>query len=228
MLFKSSEIPNINNLNPPLTESEWKKTAFTVNSSNQMKKTVHNNLDSTNTTVNPRERPKGNISTINPIVPLVNKDLNTNNVNKHSLIQHQQQSQRQGVAQTNKINLSIKPSVNLSAQAFSSSTQQPPQTSSSSHQEEQFGFDDDFGTINSTETEQLASLISQTSNLTTNNNNVIQPSATVSNLPTSPSFPNHQQYIQQQIQPQQSPINPVEKKSHRRSASQYLLLFLYI
>lgn len=63
---ENSPIPSFENLTAPMTESEWRNW----NQQNQLKK-QQNNLNSisteTTTTVNPRERPKGNL---NKIIPL--------------------------------------------------------------------------------------------------------------------------------------------------------------
>jgi AP2-associated kinase len=125
--FKSSEIPTFSQLQAPLTDTEWRKTALMMNQ--QKKQQTASNENNTTTTVNPRERPKANINPINPILQLSNS-----NFSKRT------PSQPPAVSSSNqKINVSIKPT------PFSF-LNEPSQSQVS--KEGGFGFDDDFSSLN--------------------------------------------------------------------------------
>jgi hypothetical protein len=171
------------------------------------------------TTVNPRERPKAtnlNTAAINPIIPLV--------PSSNVIINNQRSGQPSTIQQlnNNKISVSIKPPPANQA-AFSPTLNQQQHTTS-------LGFDDDFNSLNSTslnnnndlqfvnqlQPPQLNQKMHQL--LTSSNSSPIQTS-------NFNQFSSNERINQQQQMPfnyQQTPVitNAIDKKSHRRSASQ--------
>lgn len=226
LLIKNIEMPSFTTLSMPLTESEWRRsntstsanitattataTSNTTNSSAQQSSVQATSSSSSSgaaksnkqiitpseTAVNPRERPKGNLTQTNSILPLSASN---------NLIKPRNQSVSASVNSNKLINVSIKP-----PQAPSHSTHAPvppppppppPPLPPSSHliqhqqhQPTQIGFDDDFTILNT------------------------KPPISPPVHPTT-----HYDFDKQKQLPTAN-----EKKSHRRSASQYDLIFLII
>jgi hypothetical protein len=170
----------------PLTETEWRKNSLSAGSlhsgqshNQQQQQTKTKPLISSETAVNPRERPKGNLNATNTIIPLTHSGAINNGAN---VIQIKPRNQSVANPSPNKlINVSIK----------------PPQSTTHHHQphpalpsQQRIGFDDDFNSLNPQK------------------------------LPISPiQKQHHEQEVPHSID-YKSQFSTLEKKSHRRSASQ--------
>jgi hypothetical protein len=195
-----------------MTESEWRKTTTSqAASSNQAKKASSSDTTApvnSNTTVNPRERPKAHITYTNPIIPLVGAAPGGASLNP----QQGGAPRLSGQNNTNKLSLSIKPLMSAppSSTPSSSTTTQmtTPLTptaavnaSNKQPQEQLFGFEDDFSSLNT---------------ITSSN----QPSVVIRHPQQSANDSSNQFYQQNLLLPQ-PPAGMLSDKNrtHRRSAS---------
>lgn len=134
-----------------MTESEWRKSSNQSQSKKADSQAWNSGNNNPTTTVNPRERPKASVNTVNPILPLINNNTSSNTSNSSS-----SNIKQPRLGQT-KITVSIKPAGSFSSSPsafispFQAQTQQPVQ--------EQFGFDDDFGALDSNTPDQLIALM---------------------------------------------------------------------
>jgi hypothetical protein len=149
----------------PLTESEWRRNQAAMN---QLKKqsAMNQGNESGCTTVNPRERPKGNVNNVNSIIlPPASSSNNAStsikNINVKPRTQSNAPSNKQSPFQTtNNVN------VNLIAPSTSS-------TFTNSKNNDILGFDDDFNStpihVYTNSNQNIASLQMNTSNHSLNN-----------------------------------------------------------
>ncbi len=202
LIIKKNEIPNFNSLTMPLTESEWRRNAIANSTNQSVNKNNNKTIISSETAVNPRERPKGNLNTNNTIIPLVhssfvgttaNNNNNNNNITSNNsnqiVIKPRNQSVAANTAHNKSMTISIKPP----------QAPNPPNLSNIQQQQPKIGFDDDFGLLNAATT----------------------PSSSFSKPPMSPlqQYESNMHDLKQQQQ-QQTQQQQEKRPSHRRSASQ--------
>ena len=165
--LKSSDCPSFSQLKMPLTESEWRRNQTALN---QLKKqsTTNQGNESGCTTVNPRERPKGNVNNVNSIIlPPASSSNNTstsiNNMNVKPRTQSNAPSNKQSPFQT-----SYNVNVNVIAPTTSSAF-------TNSKNNNILGFDDDFNStpihVYTNSNQNMASLPLNASNNSLNVNN---------------------------------------------------------
>jgi hypothetical protein len=188
----------------PLTESEWRRNAIAISTNQSINKNNNKTIISSETAVNPRERPKGNLNTNNTIIPLVhssfvgattNNNNNNNNITSNNsnqiVIKPRNQSVAANTAHNKSMTISIKPP----------QAPNPPNLSNIQQQQQQpkIGFDDDFGLLNAATT----------------------PSSSTSSFSKPPMSPLQQYELNMHDLKQQQQSQQQEKRpSHRRSASQ--------
>ena len=223
MKQQRSETPTFDNLHPPHTETEWRNkasTASTTTSSSLSKKpsalSSTTSSDPANTTVNPRERPKAAAHIahpVNPMIPLVSSGSVA--TAGSGLAGAAPRLSGQG----NKLSLSIKPLV--PTPATSTNTNAIPLTTTGmtpltpNRAQEQFGFEDDFSSLNTLVNANTA--VSFSSSSTASNSN-LAATATSSNFRHQQQLPGESAMASSNINQFQAPVGE-KAKSHRRSAS---------
>jgi hypothetical protein len=214
---KRSDTPNLDALQLPMTESEWRKTTVTQATAGNMAKKVPTSDSvplNSNTTVNPRERPKAHITYTNPIIPLVSTASGSGVLNP----QGGGVPRLSGQATTsNKLSLSIKPLVSTTTTSSATTTTQmtTPLTptaaaiAANKPQEQLCGFEDDFSSLNTMSSHHHQQPTVQ----------IRQPPQQHQNTPSGDSSLFNQQQYLLLFQPPAGMMMSDKNRTHRRSAS---------